>query len=148
MIDISLTKALRDKIKEIVADYKLPVKNGEPRCPTVVNGYLPPKRSGVQDDFPFILVRPEEGKVNREDTITTVSIIICCFSEEYDGYEYCVEVMTRIKTALCSMENNILADKYVLTFPIEWDMILEQPYPYWQLDMITKWAYNTPLCNF
>ena len=148
MIENKLTEALRDFIKEAIKDFRLPVENGEMRAPQVVNGYLPPKRSGDCDDFPFVIVRPEKGTSDREATEITVSIIIGCFAEEYDGHEYCLNVMARIRSALASMENNILANKYVLNFPIDWDISPDQPYPQWQIDMTTHWQFNTPQAYF
>lgn len=144
MNENDLTEKLRDFLATVVADYRLPVKNGEPRSPTVLNGYLPPKRSGQNDDYPFVLVRPDSGQSEEEQTDVNVSIIIGCYTEEFDGYEYCLNIMQRIRTALCSLPNGILADKYVLDFPLKWENYPEQPYPLWQLDMDTKWAFNSP----
>lgn len=148
MIENLLTKALREKIEEIVKDYRLPVENGEPRCPQVINGYLPPKRSGADDDFPFIIVRAEGGKSEEEQTEITIALIIGCYSDEYNGHEHCINIMTRIRLALASMENHVLDKRFVLQFPIEWELLREQPYPQWQLEMTTHWVYNTPQAIF
>lgn len=154
MIENNLAKALREFIKEAIKEFRLPVENPEPikdgdiRAPQVINGYLPPKRSGDKDDFPFVIVRPERGTSERTATTITVSIIIGCYAESYDGHEYCLNVMARIRNALCSMPNNILAKKYVLSLPITWDMAQDQPYPQWQLDMSTQWEFNTPQAIF
>lgn len=148
MQENKLTEALREFIREAVKDFRLPVENGEARAPQVINGYLPPKRSGDTDDFPFVIVLPEKGTSNREATEVTVSIIIGCFAEDYDGHEYCLNVMSRIRSALAAMENNILANKYVLSFPVTWELVPEQPWPQWQLNMTTQWEFNTPQANF
>lgn len=144
MIENNLTDALEKFIAESVADFRLPVQNGEMRAPKVIDGYLPPKRSGSDDDFPFVVVRSEAGSVEEEMTTTTVSFIVGCYTKEVDGYRYCVNVMSRIRNALAMLPNGILANKYRLEFPIEWSLVADQPYPYWQLDMTTKWVYNTP----
>lgn len=148
MTDIELAEALRAAIAEAVKDLMLPVKNGEPRPPQVINGYLPPKRSNTADDYPFVIVRLENGTNDREETETSVTFIIGCYSEEFDGHEHCINVMSRIKNFLFSMPNNILADRYVLQFPMSWELVSDQPYPQWRLDMSTKWRYNTPQCIF
>lgn len=148
MIENNLTKALREKIEDVVKDFRLPVKNGEPRCPVVFNGYLPPKRHGVDDDFPFIVVRPDNGSNERDSAKMTVSIVVGCFTEDLNGFEDCIEVMTRIRAALVSMPNGILDNRYMLQFPITWDLLREQPYPQWQLNMETSWEYRTPECSF
>lgn len=148
MIENELTESLRAFIEQSVADYRLPVKNGEPRAPRVFNGYLPPKRSGYDDDFPFVVVRPDSGEVDTEQTTVSVSIVIGCYTEEFDGHEHCLNVMSRIRNALTMMENNTLANRYVLSYPISWSVLEDQPYPQWQLDMETKWTMKTPQCIF
>ena len=149
MIENNLTKALIEKIKEVVKDFRMPVKDGERRCPTVLNGYLPPKRyDGTDEDYPFIVVRPDNGTSNRENTTMTVSIVVGCFTEDLNGFEDCIEVMTRIRAALASMPNGILDNRYILQYPITWDLLREQPYPQWQLNMETRWEYRTPECSF
>lgn len=146
MIEQELARNLREFIKDAVKDFRLPVENEKdnPRAPKIINGYLPPKHSEKGDDFPFVLVRPEGATSDMGETEVTVAIIIGCYTEEYDGHEYCLNVMTRIRNALTSMKDGRLADKYVLNFPIKWDIVPEQPWPQWQLDMETKWCFNTP----
>ena len=149
MIENKLSEALRKFIGEDLKDYVLPVKTGEARTPYIVNGYLPPKRSTASDDFPFVLVRPDHGTSDMGQTEVTVSIIIGCYSEDYDGYEYCLNIMTRIRQALATMENQTLDERYQLQWPITWENPTDQPWPQWQLEMTTKWVFNTPqLTNF
>lgn len=149
MIENNLTQALIEKIEDVVRDFRMPVNSNERRCPTVLAGYLPPKRyDGTDEDYPFIVVRPDNGTSNRENTTMTVSIVIGCFTEDLNGFEDCVEVMTRIRAALASMPNGILDDRYILQYPITWDLLREQPYPQWQLNMETHWEYRSPECSF
>ena len=150
MVENELTRAIRELVAEAVKDFALPTKpergdeEGELRQPQIVNGYLPPKRSGSKDDFPFVLVRAEEGASDAESTEVQVAIIIGAYSEEYDGHEYCLNVMSRIRTALCSLPGMTLANRYRLQHPIKWSTYSEQPYPQWQLDMQTTWLIRTP----
>ena len=144
MVENELTSTLMSEIETAVKDLRLPVKNGSPRAPVVFNGYLPPKRSRMDDDLPCIVVRPENGEINDDETEVTVSIIIVCYSEEFDGYIHCMNVMQKIKNLLCSLENGILANKYVLKLPMKWENIADQPYPNWQIDIETHWCFNTP----
>ena len=95
MVTNLLTKALRELCAQAVKDFVLPTKEGQnPRVPRIVNGFLPPKRSGngELDDFPFVLVRPEAGTGERESEEIRVNIIVGCYSEEFDGYEYGINV--------------------------------------------------------
>ena len=144
MIENLLADELRKLIANAVADYRLPVKNGEARPPQVVNGYLPLKRGSNDEDFPFVLVRVEGAKTEQDSTVVDVAIIVGCYAETFDGHEYCLNVMSRIRNALTFLPGWILAGKYALNFPIEYSILPDQPYPYWQLDMSTKWAVRTP----
>lgn len=144
MTENGLIKALREYLEQAVADFRLPVKNGEPRAPRIYNGYLPPKRSGQGDDFPFVLVRPDAGETDGEETEVTISIVVGCYTEEFDGHEICLNIMQRIRHALFTLENGILANKYVLHTPFKWRNYEDQPYPLWQLDIETKWVFNSP----
>ena len=129
-----LTKALRELCEQAVAEFRLPTKDGKTlRAPQIVNGFLPPKRSTDIDDFPFVLVRPEAGTTERGAEEIRVNIIVGCYSEEYDGYEYGVNVMERIKEKICTLPDETLAQRYQMRYPLKWNMVPEQPWPQWQI---------------
>lgn len=148
MVENNLTDALRELIADAVKDFRLPVKNGEPRAPQVLDFDLPPKRSGDKDDFPFVVVRADNGNIDRDNTDIQVFIIIGCYAEDFTANRDCLNVMSRIRNALTMLPAGILAGKYVLQYPITWDLYAEQPLPYSQLNMKVKWAYNTPVPVF
>ena len=149
MVTNFLTKALRELCKQAVKDFRLPTKDGKTlRAPRIVNGFLPPKRSGngELDDFPFVLVRPEAGTGERESEEVRVNIIVGCYSEEYDGFEYGVNVIERIKEKICTLPDETLEQRYQMRYPIKWNMVPEQPWPQWQIDMETPkklYLYST-----
>jgi len=144
MVVNHFTDALIKKIADAVKDMRLPVQKGEARAPKVVDGYLPPKRSGADDDFPCVIVRPDSGETaERASTISAV-VIIGCWSEEFDGYKHCVNVMERIKSALATVKYGTIADRFVLRYPIKWELAKEQPYPFWQLEMELTFGYRAP----
>lgn len=144
MVENSLTKALRDYLSACFKDYALPVKGGGTREPKVLNGYLPPKRANAEDDFPFILVRLNSGETDLAASTVSVSIIVGCYSEEYDGYEWCVNVMSKIRESLFGLPCGTLADKYQFRPGFTWEIFPEQPWPYWQLDIKTQWLLEPP----
>ena len=148
MIEQDLTKVLRLFIEDAIKDFRMPTKSGIARAPIVINGYLPPKRSGVEDEFPFVLVRPDKGSTDRDKTEVEISLIVGCYSEEFDGHEFCFNVMTRIRHALTSLYCGTLANKYQLQYPIEWENFDDQPWPQWQLDIKTKWAFRASEVEF
>lgn len=144
MIETNLAIALGIFIEDAVKDLRLPTKKGELRAPQVVDGYLPPKQTLEEDDFPFVIVRAEGGVSEMEITTVTVSLIIGCHTTETDGYVRCLEVMQRIRKALCELPYRVLDKRYQLEYPISWANIPAQPYPQWQIEMTTKWVINTP----
>lgn len=148
MVENQLTDALRKFIAEAVKDLLLPVKNGKPRTPDVLDFDLPPKRSGDKDDFPFIIVRADNGTIDIEQTDFEVFIIIGCYSDDLDANRHCLNVMSRIRNALTMLDCHTLAGKFVLQFPITWELFAEQPNPYSQLNMKVKWSYCTPPAPF
>ena len=81
MVTNFLTKALRELCEQAVKDFRLPTKDGKTlRAPQIVNGFLPPKRSSELDDFPFVLVRPEQSTTDRQYEEVRVNIIVGCYS--------------------------------------------------------------------
>ena len=145
MVTNFLTKALRELCKQAVKDFRLPTKDGKTlRAPQIVNGFLPPKRSSEHDDFPFVLVRPEQSTTDRQSEEVRVNIIVGCYSEEYDGFEYGVNVVERIAEKICTLPAETLAQRYQMRYPVKWTMVPEQPWPQWQIDMETIWIFNSP----
>lgn len=143
MIETNLTDALCDFIRESLTHLSLETQSGIHRPPEVIPGYLPPKRSRAAEDFPFVIVRAENASCNRGETEATVVLIVGCYSQETDGYAYCLHVMQHLRLALLTLEDQTLAGKYQLAFPIDWDNVPEQPYPLWQIQMTTRWVFNT-----
>lgn len=145
MIETNLALALGELIEEALQEYRLPTKTKDTlRAPVIFDGYLPPKRALDEDDFPFVIVRAEAGVSEREKTEVTVAFIIGCYSTETDGYTYCMQIMEQIRRTICELPAQTLANCYQLQFPIAWNNVPNQPYPQWQLEMTTKWVFNTP----
>ena len=128
MVETKLVLDLGIFVEEVVKDYRMPTKTpGIERPPKIIDGYLPPKRSTADDDFPFVIVRAEEGKSLMGRTSVEVSLIIGTYTTETDGYAHCLEIMQRIRGALCQLPNQTLNARYQLEFPIEWRNIPDQP---------------------
>ena len=145
MIETNLALALGELIEEALKEQRLPTKTKDTlRPPVIFDGYLPPKRALDEDDFPFVIVRAEAGISNRGKTEVTVAFIIGCYSTETDGYTYCMQIMEQIRRMICELPSQTLAKRYQLQFPITWNNVPNQPYPQWQLEMTTKWVFNTP----
>ena len=148
MFENEITQALIEVVAEAVKDFRLPVKNGEPRAPQVLNFDLNPKRSRDIDDFPFVVVRPRSGSSDIEATDIEFFIIIGCYAEDYEADKDCLNVMSRIRNTLVTLHNGTLADACTLQLPISWTLYSDQPQPQVQLDMTVKFSYNTPQATF
>ena len=144
---ISLLEALKEKITDTVKDFRLPVKNGENRAPKVFINDLPPTPPGgtMFDNFPFVIVRANNGKANRFEAgaETTVVIIIGAYSDEFDADTYCINVMERIQQALFTLPDDTLAETYIMQENIDWTLHNEDYSPQCQIDMYTTWEHGT-----
>lgn len=147
MVVNNLTEALKNKIIEAVKDFRLPVKNGEARCPNVFIGDLPLNRmgEGAEKQFPFVIIRATKGQVSHTEGMqeTTVALIIGCYSDEFEAYALCINVMQRITAALSTLPNDTLDNRYILQDPIDWN-VFQDPAPQCQIDLYTKWQYCSP----
>lgn len=144
MVETHLTDTLCEFVKDCLKNKQFETQSGIYRPPEVVPGYLPPKRSREQEDFPFVIVRAESGTTTFGQTEASVVFIIGCYSEEIDGYAYCLQVMEHLRFSLATIEDRILDRRYELQFPIVWSNVQEQPYPFWQIQMTTHWVLNAP----
>ena len=142
MIETLLLAELKKFVQEVLKDFMLPVKGGGFRPVVAVSGYLPPKRSTSVDDFPFVIVRADSGSASRGNATVQVSLIIGCYSDESDGYAWCIEAMTRLRNAL--LIQTVLTNRFVLQTPVTWANHEDQPYPQWLLSMTTKWSFEAP----
>lgn len=144
MIEQELTRCLGEFLGQALEDFGLENKSGTLRAPQIINGYLPPKRSSADDDFPFVVIRPDSGTANQDSVSVELTIIIGCYSEKTDGYMNCLNVMTRIRNALLSLEGGILGGRYVLNGDVSWKNTDEQPWPQWNLFVTTNWLMRSP----
>ncbi len=144
MIESNLSRALCEFVEGVTKDFRLETKNGELKAPQIVEGYLPPKRSNNDEDFPFIVVRFEDSKSELGQTAVSMSIVIGCYTQAMDGYLYCLSVYEAIRRALCEMPFQTLDERYQLGFPIECKNTGDHAWPYWQLEMTTNWVLTTP----
>lgn len=152
MVENELCRALRDFISGKVKHLELPkqVKDdggdeyAEHKTAQVINGYLPPKRSGKIDDIPFIIVRPDSGTTNEEETKVEISIIFGAYSKSDDGFEHCMTMLATVRTALLSLPYGVLDDKYNFDRVVSWQNFPDHLDNYWQVDMKTTWTIRTP----
>lgn len=145
MTENHLTQELRALLAETLKDFSYLAQDGTTEGPPkVINGFLPPKKKPDNRDWPFVVVRPVEGSVGEEATTVSVQIIVGCWSEEFEGYEYSLNIMSRIRNALTTLPAQMLNRRFRLAFPVKWEFVNEQPYPSWVAVMTTDWIMRTP----
>lgn len=145
MTENHLTQALRAFLAEALKDFSYLAQDGRTEgAPKIVNGFLPPKKEPDGRDWPFVVVRPVEGSIDEEETSISVEIIVGCWSREFEGYEYSLNVLSRIRNALTMLPARTLDHRFRLDFPIKWELQADQPYPSWTTVMITDWILRTP----
>lgn len=143
---IGLCKVIREKIKESIKSLILETDNygSKHRAPKLVNGWLPPKRTDDEPEFPFVIVRPKTGKINNDGFLRVqVRVAVGTYSEEFDGHEYAMIAFQRIVQAL--NEQPTLDDRYTLEYPLTWELFDEQPYPFWQIVGTLEYIIPVPV---
>lgn len=148
-----LTDAIIDRLVEVVKNLSLyiPPEEDTPEdepllymAPTLFDGYLPPKfyKGNTAPDFPHIIVRPSNGSDDDESATEQVKFLIGAFSEEPDGYRWLMNTLERIRLDLQSRP--LLAKKYRMARPLQWQLFDDQPYPYWVMEVRTTWEIQLP----
>ena len=143
---VLLCEALRERIAEATSTLRLETEdlNHPPRAPRIVNGFLPPKRSNDEVENPFIIVRPKDGRIPDDGyNYAKVRIIVGTFSEDYTAHDDCLIVFERIMLAL--REQPTLNNRYVLNYPLTWEIFDDQPYPFWQLVGTAEYIIPSPV---
>lgn len=145
MIENLLTEAVINYLRAVFDENLLPTDAGGIKSPKVVDGWLPPKGSDDEPDFPYIIVRVSSGRTGDDGySRATVRFLIGAYSEDYDGYRYVVQVLQRLRAAFMSLPSMTLDDQYKFELPFDWEMIDDQPYPEWVLSVDTQWTVVTP----
>ena len=152
MIEVNLITALQRFLESVVKDYDLPAVAGDGtwKAPAVINSYLPVTQDD-SDDNPFVLVRAESGSAGQETISIKVAIIVGCHDpdQKQGGYNWALDIIARIRTALMGMENQVLKDidgrpRYQFIPEVTWENVSDQTWPYFQLQMMTSWQLRSP----
>lgn len=153
MNENELCDAIRERLRSLTELTQLESDLGDGNFvpPQIIDGYLPPKRSQKNDEgellpeFPFIIVRPSSGQTGNDSmSRATVKILIGCYSEEFDGYKYCLMLLSVIRRGLVE-KPTIDGTPFCMELPFEWQNPDEQPWPEWQVEITTQWTVPTPL---
>lgn len=144
MLTLMLTRALLSHVRKVTQEYRYETPSGGAKAPVVIDGFMPPKRDDNGSDFPFVLIRPSEGKSDDEGSTATVQIIIGAFSQDYNGYTWAMNIAQHIRHSLLSLPDRMLEKRFRLALPLSWQLDDEQPWPTWLITLTTTWNYFTP----
>ncbi|GAV24805.1 hypothetical protein ciss_07380 [Carboxydothermus islandicus] len=142
---VILIDELKAFIEEVVQNYRLETnQQNNVKPPQVVTGYLPPKNSGPDPDFPFVIVRLAEGVDKEEGATVTVKIIVGAYSEDsQQGWRDAANMIQRIWQEL--FKRRVIARKFRVEYPMKFEIPEEQPYPHWIGVMTTVWTVAHPV---
>lgn len=149
MTEILLCQAICELIREAIKEMAVPDPDGDVSTPAVYNGFVPFRKEG-KDGFPFVVVRPNSSTTDENSVSVEVGISVGAFYElkddgsAVDGYEDSLNVVSRIRRALFDLPAGCLDGQYILDLPIRVQVSDDQAYPYWQVDMTTKWTFRKP----
>jgi hypothetical protein len=143
-----LCKLASEATKELI----LEVKNGDPRAPMIIPGFLDdddepkpgkPPEDETEKAVPFVIVRFLTGEESRDEGKAMVKITAVTYSKHGQGWRDPLNILERIKQSI--LIKRPLARQFDLQFPIKWEMPEDRPWPYSVGWMITSWKTGRPI---
>lgn len=152
MVEVELIESLKARLAVTLNDLAHPTDPSRGReqvfkPPQIVEGYLPPKRAGgEEEDFPLVILRPHKWKTEETDGITTdlldVKILVGSYGADPDDFKYTLVVWRRILNDL--RQEPCLNDTYRMRKAIQAEMPDEQARDIYVLEALTTWELPTP----
>lgn len=129
---ILLLQAIKEYIEVLVSD------NAQTK-PAIHIGFLPHrnKDNSGESEFPFVIVRPEAGNDQQDDSKVTVKLIFGVKAEDQQGFIDLFNLMEQVRIAL--LRQRIINRRYKMELPYKWEFFDEQPYPEWYGQATTIW---------
>lgn len=149
---LDLCDALREHLETSLKNIKLQTrgadleKDGPARNLKIIDGYLPTKEEDSEDPYPFVLVRANSAQLSPRRSQTEVSIVIGTYGKDSVGYRDAVNVLDAVVNSIIGFAQLPLKQKFHLVPELDWQIIKDQPWPYWQLELKTLWGSDFPMC--
>lgn len=136
---------LKERLEKCLSENKIMLKNKEDVLVpvNVFTGEMPPRNvlPTNTDIFPYILIVPHKGKTNDERTMSVLLLLGIVAGKdtpakvleslELENYKHARKDLLRL---IGVIEKDILKNKMFTNFSfkrsIEWEIYLEQPYPF------------------
>lgn len=147
---LDLCDALREHLKTSLQNIKLPTRgdnletDGPTRNLKIIDSFLPTKEEDSDDPYPFILVRANSAQITQGRAQTEVSIVVGTYGQDSVGYRDAINVLDAIVNSITEFAQTPLQKKFHLVPELEWQIIRDQPWPYWQLELKTRWGSDFP----
>ncbi len=153
MNEVYLFQELEKLVASAIKDFRLKTKSGELKLPDIYFEHLP---ITGEEAFPFVLIKFQNSQSNPQmGTVCEVSISVGCYDSTIDDHDKlagcyadalidCFNVASAIRTALLSLEDSILASRYIRIDDVSLTAPDEQSWPQFQLDIMTKWQFHAP----
>ena len=144
MTPLLLQDAICDFLKGVVGSYLLETNKQSQKAPQVVPSYLPLKGTAEVEDFPFVVVRLSSEEDTQERAKVMVKIIVGVYAEDIvQGSGDLMNLLERIRQAL--FKTRVIAKKFRIEYPFNWEVPDEQPYPEWVAVITTNWTVPRPI---
>uniref|UniRef100_UPI003FEFB67C hypothetical protein n=1 Tax=Parasutterella excrementihominis TaxID=487175 RepID=UPI003FEFB67C len=75
-----------------------------------------------------------------------MSIVVGTYGKDSVGYRDAVNVLDAVVNAIVEFTQLPLKQKFHLVPELDWQIIKDQPWPYWQLELKTLWGSDFPMC--
>jgi len=142
MIDPLLLSSLVDFISKVVSGYIVEDETGKQMAVSVVQGFLPPKRTEPDESYErcMIQVRYSDGEADwnpgEDQAKSTNRMVIAVRTASNDvqiGPANTVALMAMIQRRIYA--HPILNRKYKATFPMKWTAPISHTLPFWEGEM-------------
>lgn len=139
-----LSEALAERVEEAVESLRLETDKKAFRAPQIIRGFAPAKRSHQEAEPPTIIVYPVDGRIENDGTYRVkAGISAVIYGEDFSDSDWLLVIIHRVIQSF--QERPVLAKRYILEYPLAWDINFDQAYPFWQLEMITEWTIPAPV---
>ena len=134
MIPVELIKSIQTEIQEAVKDYKLAAEGQEDKKVTVYAQHIPDDCFTHDSYYPLVVTAinkiedAAEGSYPALSTVT-VGLTFGVYGEDERAWVDLLNVMERTRQRLVS--SRALNNRFQLQFPVKWETIEAQPYPFW-----------------
>lgn len=155
MIPVELIKSLQAEIEEAVKDYKLAAEGQEDKKVTVYAQHIPDECFETDTYYPLVVAsisKIEDGADDSYPALSTVTVGLTfgVYGEDEYAWVDLLNVMERTRQRL--MDKRLLSNRFRLQFPVKWETIEAQPYPFWfgygTLEYSMPRPVETSIANF